>query len=108
MRLPTCNERLPRAHNQVEGNPEASIQVLLEKRKLVFKDAENNIKAAQIRQKQTYDRKHIQEELTVGMEVLVENTAQIKRKGGKLQELFKGKYVIAENLGKGLYIILNE
>ncbi len=108
MRLPTDNEMLPRVHDQKEQDPESSIQLLLEQRKLVFQETENSIKAAQIRQKHTYDRKHIQEELTVGTEVLVENTAQKQRKGRKLQELFKGKYTIAESCGKGLYKIMNE
>ncbi len=35
-----------------------------------------NIKDAQKKQKETYDRKHLQEELSVGTEVMVENTAQ--------------------------------
>lgn len=49
---------------------------------------------AQRKQKETYDRKHTPEELPVGTEVMVENTAQKDRKGGKLDDMFKGNYFI--------------
>ena len=34
---------------------------------------------------------------------MVENAAQKNRKGGKLDDMFKGNYFIHERLGKGLY-----
>ena len=56
----------------------------------MFKKAESNISAAQERQKQTYDRKHQPEEIAEGTQVLLENTAQKQRKGGKLEPAWLG------------------
>ena len=69
----------------------------------MFKKAESNISAAQERQKQTYDRKHQPEEIAEGTQVLLENTAQKQRKGGKLEPAWLGPYVIHRCIGKGLY-----
>ena len=94
-----------------KGQPEdleGTIQALLERREQVFEKAEMNIKDAQRKQKETYDRKHTPEELPVGTEVMVENTAQKDRKGGKLDDMFKGNYFIHERLGKGLYKLRNK
>ena len=63
---------------------------------------------AQQYQKETYDRKHLPRELDLGMEVLIENTAQKERKGGKLQDAFLGPYIIHESLGKGIYKVKNK
>ena len=41
-----------------------------------------------------------------GTEVLLENTAQKQRKGGKLEPLWQGPYTISQDLGKGLYELL--
>ena len=110
MRLPIDVEVMPIPSDpkgQPEEDLEATIQALLERREQVFEKAEN-IKNAQKKQKETYDRKHTPEELPVGTEVMVENTAQKDRKGGKLDDMFKGNYFIHERLGKGIiewYII---
>ena len=71
------------------------MDILLEKRKEVF---EKDIKRAQQYQKETYDRKHLPRELDLGMEVLIENSAQKERKGGKLEDAFLGPYIIHESL----------
>ena len=76
---------------------------LLIKRGSVFEKVAKKIEEAQKRQKHTYDRKLICAELSIGTKVMVENSAQKGRKGGKLQEVFRGNYTIAESLGKGLY-----
>ena len=60
------------------------------------------------KQKKTYDRKHLQVQIPVGTEVMVENTAQKEQKGGKLDHLFKGTSCIEESLGKGLYMLRNK
>ena len=39
--------------------------------------------------------------------VLLRNSAQDERKGGKLQQRWLGPYVIAEFVGKGVYKITN-
>ena len=49
---------------------------------------------AQRKQKETYDSKHIPEELPAETQVMAENTAQKDRKGGKLDDMFKGNYFI--------------
>ena len=84
------------------------MDILLEKRKEVFEKVEKNIKRAQQYQKETYDRKHLPRELDLGMEVLIENSAQKERKGGKLEDAFLGPYIIHESLGKGLYKVKNK
>lgn len=92
----------------VEGDSmEKIIEVLLEKREELFQEVDHNIKTAQQKQKETYERKHLPEELAPGTEVLIENTAQKDRKGGKLEEAFKGPYIIHETLGKGIYKVKN-
>ncbi len=62
-----------------------------------------NILAAQKKQKETYDRKHEAKILPVGTLVLLENTLQKQRKGGKLEPVWMGPYIISRDLGKGLY-----
>ena len=64
-------------------------------------------KHMQKQQKETYDRKHLQKELEVGTKVLLENTAQQQRKGGKMEPLRLGPYVINRCLGKGIYELKN-
>ena len=51
----------------------------------MFKKAESNISWAQKKQKEAYDRKHHPEDVVVETQVLLENTAQKQRKGGKLE-----------------------
>ena len=53
---------------------------LLKSREQAFEKVKQNIDKAQKNQKETYDRKHLPEELPVGTEVLLENTAQRQRK----------------------------
>ncbi len=73
----------------------------MKSREEVFTTAEANIKSAQGKQKETYDRKHQQvSTLSVGMKVLLENTAQKQRKGGKLDSRWLGPYFINRDLGK--------
>ena len=41
--------------------------------------------------------------LSVGSKVLLENTAQLQRKGGKMDPRWLGPYVVHGYLGKGVY-----
>ncbi len=107
MRLPIDSEISPPIHTSGK-NCDELVSELLVYRESVFKKATEKIKDSQIQQKETYDRKHVTEELSVGTSVLLENSAQKGRKGGKLQELFRGNYTISENLGKGLYRLKND
>ena len=75
----------------------------MKSREKVFKKAESNILSAQKKQKETYDRKHQPAEIGVGTEVLLENTAQKQRKGGKLEPAWLRLYVVHHCIRKGLY-----
>ena len=68
MRLPIDAELMP-AGDQEDADHETVISHLLESRKKVFKQAESNITTAQQQQKETYDRKHCQDELAEGTKV---------------------------------------
>jgi len=84
------------------------IEQLLESRKKAFDKAECNIECAQRKQKELYDRKHQPDELPDGSLVLVENTAQKQRKGGKLCPAWLGPYSVSKHLGKGVYELKNQ
>ncbi len=109
MRLPIHTEVGPDLETQSEQDDpkqkdsEVIMEELLIAREQAFKKAEENIMAAQKTQKETYDRKHQPKVLPVGTRVLLENTKQKQRKGGKLEPLWLGPYTISKDLGKGLY-----
>ena len=60
------------------------------------------------KQKEIYDRKHIPLTLTKGTEVLLENTKEKQRKGGKLEKLWLGPYTIHTHIRKGVYELQNK
>ena len=110
MRLPIDAEILPQSSkmdDREDDSLEETVGALLESRSQAFKKAHANITKAQKQQKETYDRKHLQKELDVGTKVLLENTAQQQRKGGKMEPLRLGPYVINRCLGKGIYKLKN-
>ncbi len=105
MRLPIDSESL-QACKEENGDEEKLDEVmksLLESRKKVFYEVEINITKAREKQKNTYDRKHEVATINVGTEVLLENTAQKQRKGGKLEPTWLGPYIVNRCMGKGLY-----
>ena len=111
MRLPIDSEVLPSSLDQEDDDEkdlDQKIQILLAARQKAFKEVEANIEAAQKSQKETYDRKHQAQVLPEGTEVLLENTYQKQRKGGKMDPLWLGPYTIHRNLGKGLYELKNK
>ena len=110
MRLPIDSEVLPSSCDQESDDEDLDqkIQILLASREKAFKEVEANINAAQKRQKETYDRKHQPQVIPEGTEVLLENTYQKQRKGGKMDPLWLGPYTIHRNLGKGLYKFKNK
>ena len=111
MRLPIDAGILPQsspiAINGEDNCLEETIDALLESRNQAFQKAQVNITKAQKQQKETYNRKHLQKELEVGTKVLLENTAQQQRKGGKMEPLRLGPYTINRCLGKGIYELKN-
>ena len=106
MRLPIDSEvqtpsQVPKEEDRVDLD--GVIQSLIASREQVFQKAEGNITSAQKQQKETYDRKHLPGEIAIGTHVLLENTAQKQRKGGKLEPAWLGPYTINRCVGKGLY-----
>ena len=77
-------------------------------RESAFQSAKENIDKAQKTQKETYDQKHLQSELSVGTKVWLENTAQKERKVGEMEPVWLGPYIINRSLGKGLYELKND
>ena len=104
MQLPIDSEVLPQGQNlPIEEDADtisARIGQLLQAREEAFKVAEVNIAAAQKKQKETYDRKHQPPVLKLESKVLLENTAQKQRKGGKMDPLWLGPYLINQDLGE--------
>ena len=111
MRLPIDNEVLPLFDEDVQSDSEDNvtevIEKLLESRMECFQTASCNITEAQRKQKESYDRKHQPAVFTIGSKVLLENTAQKQRKGGKMDPVWLGPYIISRDLGKGLYELSN-
>ena len=116
MRLPIDSELLADSHDDGDGEEvddhedealDVAIASLMHSREEAFKKAEANIAHAQKKQKETYNRKHQPKELQEGSEVLLENTAQKQRKGGKIDHLWLGPYTISRSLGKGVYELTN-
>ena len=107
MRLPIDAELLHAEGDISEDHLDEAISVLLNSREETFRKAEANIKTAQTNQKETYDCKHGHQILPEGSQVLLENTAQKERKGGKMDKVWLGPYVINQHLGKGVYELRN-
>ena len=105
MRLPVDSENFQtdKEENSDEVKLDEVMESLLESRKKVFGDVAINITKAQEKQKNTYDRKHELVTINRGAEVLLENTAQKQRKGGKLEPAWLGPYIVSRCVGKGLY-----
>ncbi len=87
MRLQIHNEICPKFETELDTTEQTVdsgfTDQLLAARENAFKKAEMNILAAQKKQKETYDCKHEAKILPVGTLVLLENTLQKQRKGGK-------------------------
>ena len=100
MRLPVDSEsfQTDKEENSDEVKLEEVMESLLESRKKVFGEVAINITKAQEKQKNTYDRKHELVTINRGAEVLLENTAQKQRKGGKLEPAWLGPYIVSRLL----------
>ena len=109
MRLPIDNEVMP--IDQLRGDDTTSIDQeidqLMDVRSKVFKSAKLNILSAQNHRKRLMRRKHEVQVLSEGTEILLENTYQKQRKGGKIEPLWLGPFRINRCLGKGLYELKN-
>ena len=67
------------------------------------REACDNIKAAQAKQKERFDLKPKASSYAVGDKVLRYNRRRDTRMGGKLEKRFAGPFVVAEVLGRGVY-----
>ena len=54
-----------------------------------------------------YDRKHQSTILSVNTMVLMVNSCQKQRKGGKMDNRYTGPYIINRHVGKGVYELRN-
>ena len=108
MKLPIDTELLTPDNDGEDVDSDSIIENLLQSRDKVFSKAKANIDEAKKKQKKTYDKKHAIEKYPIGMEVLVENTADKQRKGGKLNPAWLGPYVINKEIGKGVYELRNK
>ena len=66
-----------------------------------------NISESQRKQKKVYDRKHQSTILSVNTMVLMKNSCQKQRKGGKMDDRYTGPYFINRHVGKGVYELRN-
>ena len=74
------------------------------KRQRLEANVKANIEEAQKKQKLHYDMKHASGDLyAVGSQVLKKDFRRKKRKGGKMDYLWEGPFVITSTVGKGLY-----
>ncbi len=88
MRLPIDAELLPfAAFNGCEEGEDLDsiVDDFLRSREKAFSTTKRNIEVAQRKQKELQDCKHIQEELTIGTEVLLENTADKQPEKGEIK-----------------------
>ncbi len=82
MQLPIDAELLPvNEDGSFDDDVDTIVDIALQSRIHSYASDKENIEAAQLKQKETYDRKHLPEELPNGTEVLLENTKQKQRKG---------------------------
>ncbi len=113
MPLPIHNDVCPKSLTELDDSTEEVahselIKQLLMAREDAFEKAEENILVAQKQQRETYDCKHEAKSLPVGSQVLLENSLQKQHKGGKLEPVWLGPYLISRDVGKGLYELTNK
>lgn len=90
-------------HLDEEADSEA-IQHITTVRLEKLNQAQENIKKAQRKQKEQYDKKHAQpNSFLVGDKVLKKDFRKKKRAGGKLDAQYIGPFIIMKLLGKGCY-----
>lgn len=82
----------------------ATLDMLTDQRKQIIEQTKMNIKHAQEKQKQQYDRRRANPSLyTIGAKVLKKDFLRRKRAGGKGDCRFIGPYRIMKSYGRGVY-----
>ena len=85
---------------------QSQVEEMASQRQQLLQQVKANIKQAQDKQKEYYDRKHANPAAyKVGAKVLKKDFLRKKRKGGKMDTRFVGPYIITKNVGKGLYAL---
>eukprot|EP00731_Ephydatia_muelleri_P019603 Em0012g428a len=101
-----CSEDLCKTYWELEEHPYPAV---FSEHARILEEAKGNIIAAQLRQKETYDKKHCKPgQFQCNQLVLLRNFSRKKVKGGKLTERFLGPYTIINVLQNGVYEIRNE
>ena len=91
-------------HLSKEKDDIQAVQAITNPRLEKLQVAENNIKKAQEKQKEIFDRKHARPNaFAVEGKVLMKDMRRKKRAGGKMDEHYIVPYVITKHYGKGIY-----
>ena len=101
-----CSEDHCKKYWELEEHPYPAV---FSEHARILEEAKGNIIAAQLRQKEAYDKKHCKPgQFQCDQLVLLKNFSRKKVKGGKLTERFLGPYTIINVLPNGIYEIRNE
>ena len=101
-----CSEDLCKTCWELEEHPYPAV---FSEHARILEEANGNIIAAQLRQKEAYDKKHCKPgQFQCDQLVLLKNFSHKKVKGGKLTERFLGPYTIINVLPNGVYELCNE
>ena len=101
-----CSEDLCKTYWELKEHPYPAV---FSEHARILEEAKGNIIAAQLRQKEAYDKKHCKPgQFYCDQLVLLKNFSRKKVKGGKLTERFLGPYTIINVLPNGVYEIRNE
>lgn len=91
----------------MDASLDNEVAKLIELRKQLDGEVKHNVKAAQKRQKEHYDRKHQRGSFKVGQMVSVRNMKKLSKKGDKMTQNWSGPYEIAECIGRDTYRLKN-
>ncbi|KAL5487221.1 hypothetical protein EMCRGX_G019798 [Ephydatia muelleri] len=101
-----CSEDLCKTYWELDEHPYPAV---FSEHARILEEAKGNIIAAQLRQKEAYDKKHCKpDQFQCDQLVLLRNFSRKKVKGGKLTERFLGPYTIINVLPNRVYEIRNE
>ena len=100
----TGDEKMRKQLQHGEELAVSEVEWLTNKRQEIIKEAKCNIKKAQEKQKEIYNRKHARSEnFRVGNKVLKKDFRRKKRANAKLDVKYLGPYTITKVVGKGTY-----
>ena len=101
-----CSEDQCKTYRKLEEHP---YPAAFSDHARILDEAKGNIITVQLRQKESYDKKHCKPGLfQCDQLVLLRNFSRKKVRGGKVTERFLGPYTIINVLPNGVYAIRNE